>query len=173
MENRKTPEEFWKEYEETTGEKVLARGLGQYVSGWQEFDGYRGKPPWGLVIATSGGFRFFHFPQGSGLLGALIPGRNTSSEKTIFIPSDKIVSAALQKETRWYKKLFSHDSPFLRLRYLGESSGNEKELLFSAVHQPGENKSDIAMALMKNRSQHQIETTPPPRMVGDTHITPP
>jgi hypothetical protein len=60
---RNDPEKFWREYEEKTGEKVLARTLGQYVSGWDEFGDLSAGPLWGLIIATSGGFRFHHFPQ--------------------------------------------------------------------------------------------------------------
>jgi len=145
-----SPEEFWREYEETTGETVLARGMGQYVSGWQEFDGNRRKPLWGLVIATTGGFRFHHFPQIGGLLGNLGTSGIVPKEKTIFISRERIVSAVLHRETKWYKKLLSPDSPFLRIRYLDESSGEERELRFSAVHRSGDGSGDIATELTKN-----------------------
>jgi len=151
MAGTQSPEEFWQEYEETTGETVLTRGMGQYVSGWQEFDGNRRKPLWGLVIATTGGFRFHHFPQTGGLLGNLGTSGIVPKEKTIFIPSERIVSAVLHRETKWYKKLLSPDSPFLRIRYLDESSGEEKELRFSAVHKSDNSKGDIAMILTQNK----------------------
>jgi len=155
MPAKQTPESFWIEYEEKTGEKVLARGLGQYVSGWQEFGNNRGKPIWGLVIATSGGFRFHHFPQTGGLLGALGVNAAPPQEKTIFIPSNRIVSAVLHRETKWYKKLLSPDSPFLRIVYRGEASGEDKELRFSAVHQAEENAGDIAAALTERNGSRE------------------
>ncbi|MCL2194108.1 MAG: hypothetical protein FWB78_12040 [Treponema sp.] len=144
-------ENFWREYEETTGEKVLAHGMGQYVSGWQGFGvPNRRKPIWGLVIATSGGFRFHHFPQTGGLLGNFGTSGIVPKEKTIFIPRDRIVAAVLHKETKWYKRLLSPDSPFLRISYLDESSGGERELRFSTVHRSGGNESDIAMLLTQS-----------------------
>jgi hypothetical protein len=127
--NSKNPDNFWREYEEKTGETIIARGLGQYVSGWDEFgDGY---PIWGLIIATSGGFRFHHFPQVNWLTALAGLGREASKEKTIFIPREKIISASLSRETKWYRKLLSSGggSPRLLIRYLHEA-GTEKELLF-------------------------------------------
>ena len=134
---RKSPEEFWTEYEEKTGEKVIARSLGQYISGWEEFDNPPGKPVWGLIIATSGGFRFHHFPQVNWLtaLSRLGSVDDPPKEKTIFIPGSRIVSAVLHRETKWYRKIFSPGVPRLEIHYLDES-GTEKELLLSVDHQP-------------------------------------
>ena len=142
--NDKTPDDFWREYEEQTGEKVIARSLGQYMSGWEEFDDRPGNPLWGLIIATSGGFRFHHFPQISWLsaLARIGSPSDPPKEKTIFIPADRIISAVLHKETKWYKKIFSPDIPRLVIRYL-DGYGVEKELLMQADY-----KSDgIAEAL--------------------------
>ena len=114
----KSADDFWREYEEKTGEKVLAHGLGRYVSGWEEFDSSRWTSIWGLIIATSGGFRFHHFPQRSwvdSLIGG--GGREEPKEKTIFIPKEKIISARLVVETRWWKKLFAPGPPQLFIDY--------------------------------------------------------
>ena len=133
----KGPEEFWREYEEKIGEKVLARGMGQYVSGWDEFDKAARNPIWGLIIATSGGFRFHHFPQINWLtsLAQFGSGGEAPKEKTIFIPADSILSAVLHKETKWYKTIFSSIPPRLIIRYR-DATGAEKELLLYAEHQP-------------------------------------
>jgi hypothetical protein len=126
----KDPDDFWREYEEKTGEKIIARGLGQYVSGWDEFGDCGGNPLWGLIIATSGGFRFHHFPQ-AGWLAALVGfGREAPKEKTIFIPRSKIIAASLSRETKWYRKILSPGVPRLLIRYLGET-GTEKALSFN------------------------------------------
>ena len=129
----KSPEDFWAEYEQKTGEKVIARSLGQYVSGWEEFGNPPGDPMWGLIIATSGGFRFHHFPQTNWFTALARIGSldDSPKEKTIFIPSDRIVSAVLHRETKWYKKIFSADVPRLVIRYRDEAGG-EKELLLQA-----------------------------------------
>jgi hypothetical protein len=144
--SRKSPEDFWREYEEKTGEKVLASSMGQYVSGWDEFGNLSGAPLWGLIIATSGGFRFHHFPQTNWLSLFFQAGSGElAKEKTIFIPNDKIISAVLHKETKWYKKIFSFSVPRLLIRYLDET-GTEKELLLYAEHRP----DGVAEALGKS-----------------------
>jgi len=131
--NSKDPDDFWREYEEKTGEKIIARGLGQYVSGWDEFDGSGKNPIWGLIIATSGGFRFHHFPQTNWMSALAGSGGDSEKEKTIFIPREKIITAHLSKETKWYMKLLSSGVPRLLIRYLNET-GTEKNLLFHAEY---------------------------------------
>ena len=131
--NDKDPDDFWREYEEKTGEKITARSLGQYISGWDEFGGSWRNPLWGLIIATSGGFRFHHFPRTNWISALAGSGGGAQKEKTIFIPREKIVAAKLLKETRWYMKLLSPGVPRLLIRYLGET-GTEKELLFNAEY---------------------------------------
>jgi hypothetical protein len=129
------PDDFWREYEAKTGEKVLARSLGQYKSGWQEFDGNNWGGIWGLVIATSGGFRFHHFPHMSWLdaLTRFSSGAEPPTEKTIFIPQDRLLSAKLYKETRWWKKIINPSSPRLLIRYRNEA-GEEKELVLETEY---------------------------------------
>jgi hypothetical protein len=120
------PDEFWADYEKKTGDKVLAFCLGQYVSGWDEFD----RPLWGLLIATEGGFRFHHFPH-EGWLQALARigmGGEGPKERALFLPRDRIVSAELRLETAWWRKLFSPRQPLFVIRYRGEG-GAEGELL--------------------------------------------
>jgi hypothetical protein len=135
---RKSPEVFWQEYEEKTGEKILAHGLGRYVSGWDEFGDLSRNPLWGLIIASSGGFRFHHFPQSNWLsaLAQIGSSDDPPKEKVIFIPADKIISVVLHKETKWYKKIFSPIIPHLFIRYYDET-GTEKELLLYAEYKAG------------------------------------
>jgi len=127
--NNKDPDDFWREYEEKTGEKIIARSLGQYISGWDEFGGSVKNPLWGLIIAASGGFRFHHFPQTNWLSALAGSVGVEQKEKTIFIPREKIITAKLNRETRWYMKLLSSAAPRLLIRYFDET-GTEKELLF-------------------------------------------
>lgn len=111
--------DFWREYEEKTGEKVLARSLGQYISGWEEFDKYGESPLWGLVIVSAGGFRFHHFFQ-QNWLSAMFRAGNADrepQEKTFFIPREQIISAELREETKWWKKFLSPALPELLIHY--------------------------------------------------------
>jgi hypothetical protein len=136
-EPHKDPDLFWREFEEQTGEKVLDRGLGQYLSGWDPFDapGGGGKPVWGLIIATDGGFRFHHFPQVSWLDSLIRPasGGGAGEEKTFFIPKDRIISAELRREKRWWKRLAGSAPPLLTIRY-HTGAGEERELLIQAEY---------------------------------------
>jgi len=119
------PEDFWREYEELTGEKVLAHGLGRYTSGWEEFESKNWKDIWGLLIISSGGFRFHHFPQQNWLSALVIRGNSEGSkEKIIFIPKEKIIKAEFHEESRWWAKIFSSNSPQLVIHY---RDGNESE----------------------------------------------
>ena len=131
----KSADDFWREYEEQTGEKVLARTLGQYISGWKEFDASGITALWGLVIVTSGGFRFHHFPQ-QNWLDALIRPPATSgmpAERTIFIPRNLIISASLHTETRWWKKLLGPAPPKFKIQYRDEDT--EKELVVQTEYE--------------------------------------
>jgi len=139
--NEKSTETFWREYEEKTGEKVLARGLGKYVSGWDEFDKKKWNGIWGLIINTSGGFRFHHFPQGDifDALTQFAAKRNEPpQEKTIFLPQEKIISQNITKEEKWWKSFFTHSVPQLVINYNdelpGESGGKDKKLIFEAEY---------------------------------------
>jgi hypothetical protein len=136
--NEKSPDDFWREYEEKAGEKVLARGLGKYLSGWDEFDKNKWGGIWGLIVTTSGGFRFHHFPQNSWIdILTRFAEKEPVKEKTIFIPSEKIVLVEFLVEKKWWKKIFSPSPAHLVVKYTDfspESSGMEKKLLFEAEY---------------------------------------
>jgi len=133
----KAPDTFWQDYEEKTGEKILARGLGKYICGWQEFDEKRWNGIWGLLITTSGGFRFHHFPQNNWIdVLTRFAEKEPVKEKTIFIPAEKIVSSQLIKETRWWKKILTPSVPQLVIRCIDEA-GSVERLLFEAEYLKG------------------------------------
>jgi hypothetical protein len=52
--------EFWSAFETETGEKVAARGMGEYFKVAGESSGL-----WGLVVLTDKSFRFKHMPSES------------------------------------------------------------------------------------------------------------
>jgi len=142
--DEKSTETFWREYEEKTGEKVLTRGLGKYICGWDEFDKKKWNGIWGLIINTSGGFRFHHFPQYNiydSLTQFAANARESSKEKTIFIPQEKIISQKMIKEEKWWKWLFSHSVPQLVIDYRDESpdesGGKDKKLIIEAEYTMG------------------------------------
>lgn len=128
----KSAEDFWRDYEEKTGEQVLSRTMGKYVSGWDEFDEKNWGGIWGLIITTSGGFRFHHFPQNSWIDSMTrFAEKEPPKDKTIFIPNEKIISIELAKEKkRWL--FFNPVEKHLVIRYTQET-GTEKSLLFTDI----------------------------------------
>jgi hypothetical protein len=129
-----SPNTFWREYEEKIGEKVLSRGLGKYICGWKEFDEKEWGGIWGLLITTSGGFRFHHFSQNSWIDAfTRFAEKEPPRERTIFIPKEKITSSQLIKETRWWKKILSPSVPQLVIYYTDEA-GSAGRLLFEAEY---------------------------------------
>jgi len=135
--SEKSPDIFWQEFEEKTSEKVISRGLGKYVSGWDEFDEKNWGGLWGLIITTSGGFRFHHFPKNT-IFDSFTAFIKTEpvKEKTIFIPKDKIISIINAKEKKWLKKLFTSLPPRLVICYYNEKE-EEKKLIFETEYAPG------------------------------------
>jgi hypothetical protein len=135
---------FWSDYENTIGEKVLAKSLGQYLSGWPGYS----QPLWGLAIATSGGFRFHHFPHEGWItaLSRITTGGEAPKEKTFNIPGDTIISAELLTEKRWWKKILSPSNPTLviRCRINGEES--------QVVIETDRSAATILEALTQNQS---------------------
>jgi len=143
--NEKSADDFWTEYEKGTGEKVLARNLGKYIQGLDEFDSKKWNTIWGLIIATSGGLHFHHFPQQSWIQALTsFTGRDAPKEKTFFIQKENIISVRLIRETRWWKKILSSVPPVLMVDYRDEA-GNEKQLLFEIdYYGPGNESGNIA-----------------------------
>ena len=126
----KSTEQFWREYEEKTGEKVLTRSLGKYISGWDEFDQKKWSGIWGLIITTSGGFRFHNFPQNSWIDAfTQFAAKEPPKERTIFIPQEKIISSELLIEKKWWKKFLMPSPPYLVIIY-SDDTGNERKLIF-------------------------------------------
>ena len=123
-------EDFWRDYEQKIGEKVLARSLGRYTSGWAEFDSNGWKNIWGLIIASESGLRFHHFPQ-QHWMDMFSRKREESKEKIFSIPREQIISAELFKEPNWFIRMFSTPAPRLLVKYRDEN-GEEKKLFLEA-----------------------------------------
>ncbi|MDR0876930.1 MAG: hypothetical protein LBN21_02670 [Treponema sp.] len=147
----KSPDDFWREYEQQIGEKVLARNMGQYLSGWEEFESDKTGPLWGLLIATDGGFRFHHFPQTNWMSAILRVGSGPASqqERTLFIPIGQIVSAEFIIEKKWWKKIFAPTQPQLVIRYRNVD-GAEKELHAETESRGGELAEILTEMAAKN-----------------------
>ena len=114
---RKTvdPKVFWKEYEEECGEKVLANCLGQYLSGWDDFQA----PLWGLVIAAENSLRFHHFAE-EGWFTSMIRTATRSDpdeEKTLEIRKENLLSVEYLTEKSLIKKILFPSHPHLVIRY--------------------------------------------------------
>ena len=128
----KKPDKFWDEFEAETGEKVLAKSLGRYLSGWDDFDSRGWEGIWGLFIACSGGFRFHHFPQRHWLEAfTRFTDNETPKEKSFFLPKEKIITVEHIEETQWWKKLLRPVSPRILIQYRDERGTGRRLLLES------------------------------------------
>jgi hypothetical protein len=103
---------------------VLSLSLGQYLSGWAEYD----PPLWGLLIATDRGFRFHHFPHESWLqaLSRFSTGGEPPTEKTIFIPGERIIQAELRRERSILKRILFASRPRFVIRYRDNDEAEEE-----------------------------------------------
>ena len=145
-------ENYWKDYETSIGEKVLAKSLGQYLRGWAEY----AQPLWGLVIATSGGFRFHHFPHEGWLMAIsrATMGGEAPKEKAFFIPNDSINSIEMILENRWWKKILTPSNPALVIRC--HINGGEREVVIET------DKSARAVAeALGNRNKQSLQPDNP------------
>ncbi|MDR2633609.1 MAG: hypothetical protein LBC51_08325 [Treponema sp.] len=124
--NTRDPQTFWRDYAARLGEQVFAYALGRYIRGWEGFD----RPLWGLLIATSRGFRFHHFPHESWMeaLSRTTLGGEAPQERLIFIPQERLIAVELREERSWWKKLLTPQSPLLVIRYQ-DDAGEPRELL--------------------------------------------
>jgi hypothetical protein len=143
------PDKFWIEYEEKIQEKVLAKSLGRYLSGWAEYEG----PMWGLVIATTGGVRFHHFPHEGWIMALtrVTSGGEPPKEKTIFIPKERIVSVELHIEKRWWKRLLSPSLPLLKVLY---TNGAEESEMLIETEMNAKEVSDALEETLKLKSDN-------------------
>ncbi|MDR1786739.1 MAG: hypothetical protein LBR23_09815 [Spirochaetaceae bacterium] len=120
------PAEFWRQYEEEHNERVLAFSLGRYISGWDLYPA----PFWGILIATTGGFRVHHFAQESWLqaLSRSAAGGEGPKEKTIFIPKDRITGVEFLKQKGFLRNLLFYRPPRMVVHYR-DDSGAEASLV--------------------------------------------
>jgi hypothetical protein len=108
-------ERFWRKYGARYGETIHAYGLGRYISGWAEFQ----DTLWGLLIATSGGCRFYHFPHKGWIqvCSCISFDGDAPREKTLFIPHERILDVNLWIEKSWWKRLLIPSLPHIMIRY--------------------------------------------------------
>jgi hypothetical protein len=121
-----SPEQFWRNYEEKLGEKVLGYCLGRYISGWETF----APDLWGLSIVTASSFRFHHFPHENwfAVLTRSTMGGSPPEEKIIAVPRAHILGAVFMREKNFFKRLFFSPQPRLVLR-CKKDDGSETELI--------------------------------------------
>jgi hypothetical protein len=141
------PAQFWRDYGARYGETVHAYGLGRYISGWNEFQ----EPLWGLSIATSGGFRFHHFPHEGWIqaLSRISFGGDTPKEKTLFIPHERILGVDLRIEKSWWKRLLNPSLPRVLIQYRPDDAAAEDGQGAILVIETDQNAAEIIRHLDK------------------------
>jgi hypothetical protein len=104
------------------------------MSGWEEFENRKWTSLWGLIIVTSGGFRFHHTPQKKWLDGLFRNNEELPKEITIFIRKEKIISAVYVREEKWLTRFLFSIPNKLIIRYQ-DNAGDERELLLESEYQ--------------------------------------
>ncbi|HWR12014.1 MAG TPA: hypothetical protein VN445_09335 [Rectinemataceae bacterium] len=118
-------EAFWTDFEKETGEKVLAKTMGQLFSSPKD------RGDWGLIVLSPRGIRFRRTP-GENWFASMF--RNSSppvpakSEEDLVIPYDSI-SAIKNPPKKFLDFLFG--SPFLLMVISYEKDGQGREARFA------------------------------------------
>ncbi len=122
-----TAEQFWKNFEMETGEKLDVASMGQLF----EPGDTRGE--WGLIFLTDMALRYRHMPSQNSIL-SLFSMRptpsSTSKEVDLVFPYASIISIETPQRT-WKDKLFG--SPFQRFTVtVTTAGGTERKLTLSS-----------------------------------------
>jgi hypothetical protein len=119
-------EEFWAAFEKETGEKVLARSIGEIYERQSDMG------IWGLLVLTDASFRFKHMPNDNWLV-SLFRGSSRKSgqplKDDIVIRRDALLSVDTP-ERNLFTKLFGPAFPRFSVRSRGE--GEDMTYVFSA-----------------------------------------
>jgi hypothetical protein len=118
-------EAFWAKFEKETGEKVLARTMGQY------FATPKDRGDWGLLVLSPTGIRFRKTPGENwfaSLFKASSPSVTVGSEEDIFIPYASI--AKISNPPRKFLD-FLFGTPFLAIIISFAKNGEDQEARFA------------------------------------------
>jgi hypothetical protein len=121
--------EFWSAFEKETGEKVAARGMGEYFKSEGDGSGI-----WGLVVLTDKSFRFKHMPSENWLSSLFRRVDKSSGPKApveITIPLGDIISLDAPKRSLM-ARLFGPAFPRFNVQGKeAKDAGEVKSFLFS------------------------------------------
>lgn len=120
-----TVEVFWANFEKQTGEKVIAKTMGQY------FAAPKDRGDWGLLVLSPIGIRFRRTPGENwfaSLFKASAPSVTIGSEADIFIPYASITNIS-NPPRKFLDFLFG--TPFLAIIIAFEKNGEDQEVRFA------------------------------------------
>ncbi len=118
-------EAFWMNFERETGEKVLARTMGQYFSSPED------RGDWGLIVLSPSGIRFRKTPGENwfaSLFKASAPSVSAKEGEDLVIPYSSITEVSNPP-----RKLldFLFGTPFLAIVVTWEKNGEKAEARFA------------------------------------------
>ena len=135
--------EFWSAFEKETGEKVLARSMGEWFKG-----GGADRGLWGLLILTDKSFRFKYMPSENWILSLFKrASKSKSSDKQLDIVVARSDIASIVAPRRdFFAKLFGPAFPrfSVTVRSPARPEGGEETYSFSV-----DPSSGIVAALQK------------------------
>ncbi len=127
--DQKDVELYWRQLEESLGERILLRYLGEYSSGFPELKG----PVWGLFFLTPSALSFRTFPKDNWYESLMRSSRvplQGQGELTIRILLTQITRVELIRSERWWERFLLAKRPVIRVGYLG-AGGEVLTLRFS------------------------------------------
>ncbi|MDP2790790.1 MAG: hypothetical protein Q8O15_03425 [Rectinemataceae bacterium] len=121
-----TAEQFWKDFEIKTGEKLVVASMGQFFEPGEKV----GK--WGLVFLTDVALHYKHMPSNNSFLSLFSMNKSpepTGKEIELVYPLESILSADTPKRT-WKDRLFG--TPFQGFSItVADLGGGQKKVSFS------------------------------------------
>jgi hypothetical protein len=106
--------EFWSAFEKETGEKVVARGMGEYLGSSGSDGGF-----WGLLVLTDKSFRFKHMPSDNWLRSIFKKAGRSSEPKRnldLTIPLGDIIAVNAPR-SGFLARLFAPAFPRVSVAY--------------------------------------------------------
>lgn len=123
---------FWREFEKTTGERVLAKAMGQWLDPPSQKEGM-----WGLLVLTDRSFHFMGQKSGNWLAGLFsLRGRADGDSVKFSVPRDDLLSLEEPKPGFW-GRLLGPAFPRITLLWRPSEGSGEARGVFEVDDQSG------------------------------------
>jgi len=132
-------EQYWREFEKTTGERVEAKAMGQWLNPPSQKEGM-----WGLLVLTDCSFHFMGQKSGTWLAGLFnLRGRADADSVKFAVPKDDLLSLEEPRNGIW-GRLMGSAFPRISISWRSVGEAGEGKAVFEV-----DDKSGFTQALRK------------------------